>query len=403
MKLQGMPTRSASSAGDARPRKKDTQGLTVLRDMNSRRILHLLRQHNPCSCSDLARFSRLSVPTVVNSVARMEQIGLVKNVGKGSSSGGRPPDMLAFNPSYGYVAGVEIGEGIIRVGIADLSGQLLGESVAELGDRTWPLAVVDRIVTMLTSLRESLRIPVKRLLSAGVSAPGITRVDEGIVVSVTAMPSWKSVPLRHLLEEKLGCPVKVENDVNAAALGEHSYGIAQGENNFVFLHIGRGLGAGLFINGKLHHGPQWTAGEIGNLPLQARKSAAGSLEGAICSNAVERQWRETAGSKGVPADLRSVEILDRARQGDRLARKIVEKNSEYLAMTCSYLSLILNCSLIVFGGELGMHPALFDATVARLETHDLARPRLIVAQLGIMAELRGALRLALQVAEAALP
>jgi glucokinase len=265
------------------------------------------------------------------------------------------------------------------------------------------LAVVDKIVTLLTALRESLRIPAKRLLSAGVSAPGITRVDEGIVVSVTAMPSWKSVPLRRLLEEKLGMPVKVENDVNAAALGEHSYGIAQGENNFVFLHIGRGLGAGLFINGKLHHGPQWTAGEIGNLPLQARKSPAGSLEGAICSNAIERQWREMAGSKGAPANLRSVEILDRARQGDRLARKIVEKNSEYLAMTCSYLSLILNCSLIVFGGELGMHPALFEATVARLESHDLAKPRLTIAQLGIMAELRGALRLALQVADAALP
>jgi hypothetical protein len=72
-------------------------------------------------------------------------------------------------------------------------------------------------------------------------------------------------------------------------------------------------------------------------------------------------------------------------------------------MTCSYLGLILNCSLIVFGGELGVHPALFDATVERLKGHDFARPRLAVTQLGMMAELRGALRLALQFAEAALP
>jgi glucokinase len=383
--------------------KKATQGLAVLRDMNSRRILQLLRQHNPCSCSDLARFSGLSVPTVVSSVARMQQLGIVKHMGKGWSSGGRRPDMLSFNESYGYIAGIEIGEGIIRVGIADLSGRLLGESTAELGERTWPVPVIDKIATLLSTLRESLKIPARRLLSAGVSVPGVTNVDGGVVVSVTAMQAWENVPLQRLLEEKLGVPVKVENDVNVAALGEHSYGIAQGENNFVFLHIGRGFGAGLFINGKLHHGPDWTAGEVGNLPLRAHKSRVGGMEEAICSNAIERQWRELAKGARVPLDLRGAEVLDRARQGDRIARKIVNRTSEYIAMACSCLSLILNCSLIVFGGELGMHPALFETTVGLLENHSFPKPRIVVAQLGMMAELRGALRLALQVAEAALP
>jgi glucokinase len=319
--------------------------------------------------------------------------------------------MLAFNESYGYVAGVEIGEGIIRAGFADLSGKMLGEAVDELGDKSWPGAVIEKIVALLASLRESLRIPAKRLLSVGVSAPGITDVDAGIVVSVPAMQAWENVPLRRLLEEKLSLPVKVENDVNIAALGEHSYGVAQEEANFVFLHIGRGLGAGLFVNGKLHHGPEWTAGEIGYLQLQAaavqpvRKSQVGALEAAIGTTAIERQWREIveAGESSQPAGLRAVQILDLALQGDPAARRIVDRSADYLAMMCSYLSLILNCSLIVFGGELGMHPALFDATVERLNGHDFARPRLAVTQLGMMVELRGTLRLALQVAEAALP
>lgn len=71
-------------------------------------------------------------------------------------------------------------------------------------------------------------------------------------------------------------------------------------------------------------------------------------------------------------------------------------------MVCSYLSLIINCSLIVLGGELGMHPALFQATCSRLEGHDFARPRIAVTQLGVKAELRGALRLALEATDAAL-
>jgi len=390
-------------------KQKTSRGPSVLRDMNSRAILQLLRLHHPCSCSDLARYSGLSVPTVVSSVTRLERMGLIKRVGKGSSSGGRPPHMLRFNESYGYVAGIEIGEGVLRAGIADLSGSLLGESAIGVGENVWPAAVVNRMAAQLGALRESLRIPAKRLLGVGVSAPGITDVEGGVVVSVPSMPGWENVPLRRLLEEKLRLPVMIENDVNVAALGEHSYGIAQGERNFVFVHIGRGVGAGLFINGQLHHGPDCTAGEIGYLLLPGsgmqavRKSQVGALEAAIGTAGVERQWRElvAATASAELAGLRSIEILDRAVEGDSLAQQIVDRSAECLAMVCSYLSLILNCSLIVLGGELGMHPALFQATCARLDS-DFARPRLAITQLGIKAELRGAVRLALEATEAAL-
>jgi len=390
--------------------KKAGRGPSVLRDINSRNILQLLRLHHPCSCSDLARFSGLSVPTVVSSVVRLERLGLVKRLGKGSSSGGRPPDMLSFNESYGYVAGIDISEGLIRAGLADLAGRLLAESSIEIGEKSWPMAVVEQMVALLAALRESQRIPAKRLLGVGVSAPGITDVDAGLVVSVPSMPGWENVPLGTLLAEKIRVPVVVENDVNVAALGEHSYGIAQGERNFVFIHIGRGVGAGLFINGQLHHGPEWTAGEIGYLlvpgsAVQAvRKSQVGALEAAIGISGIERQWRELfpADADGL-AHLGSVAILDRALEGDPRAQRIVDRISEYLAMVCSYLSLILNCSLIVFGGEVGMHPALLQAVSARLAEHDVAHPRLAVTQLGPNVEMRGALCLALQAAEAALP
>jgi glucokinase len=391
-------------------RKPPSRGPSVLRDINLRTVLRLLRVHNPCSCSDLARYSGLSVPTVASSVARLEDIGLAKRLGKGSSSGGRPPHLLRFNETYGYVAGIDISERLIRVGIADLSGQLLGESTGEIGDKIWPMAVVERTVSLLGTLREQLRIPSKRLLAVGAAAPGITDVAAGLVVSVPSMAGWENVPLGRLLTEKLGVQAIVENDVNLAALGEHSYGIAQGERNFVFIHIGRGVGAGLMINGEVHHGPEWTAGEIGYLLVfgrlqPVRKSQVGALEAAIGTCGIERQWRELL-AQNAEAGLETLtgsEILDRAAQGDPLARRIVDKTSEYLAMVCSYLSLILNCSLIVFGGELGVHPALLQATSARLEEHDFAHPHLAITQLGTHAQLRGALRLALQAAETVLP
>jgi hypothetical protein len=71
-------------------------------------------------------------------VARLEHIGLAKRLGKGSSSGGRPPHLPRFNETYGYVAGIDISANLIRIGIADLSGQPLGESTGEIGEKTWP-------------------------------------------------------------------------------------------------------------------------------------------------------------------------------------------------------------------------------------------------------------------------
>lgn len=391
-------SRKSAAAKDA------SKGPGVLRDINLRAVLRLLRDHSPCSCSDLARFSGLSVPTVAASVTRLDQIGLAKRLGKGSSSGGRPPDLLRFNEAFGYVAGIDVTEASIRLSMANLNGEVIGESEGEIGEKTWPVAVVERIVGLLAAFRESLRIPAKRLLAAGVAAPGITDVDAGMVISVPTMQSWENVPLGRLLAERLHARVIVENDVNIAALGEHAYGVAQGEANFVFIHIGRGVGAGLIVNGQIHHGPEWTAGEIGYLPvpgtgLQAvRKSQIGALESAIGSAGIERRWREMGGEPG----LRAPRIFDRAQEGDADAQRIVDSVSECVAIVCSYCSLILNCSLIVFGGELGMHPALLQAIAVRLEQHDFARPRLAITKLGAKAQNRGALRVALQEADALL-
>ena len=392
-----------------RPEKPASRGSSVLRDINLRTILQLLREHGPCSCTDLARNSGLSMPTAAANVARLERKGLAKRVGTGYSSGGRPPRLLRFNQAYGYAVGVDIAESRIRVGIADLAGEMAGESWVEAGEKSWPMAVVEQVASAVGELRESLRIPAKRLLAMGGAVPGITDVDAGTVVAVPTMQGWENVPLGRLLEEKIRVPVTVENDVNMAALGEHWHGAARGERNFVFVHIGRGVGAGLFIDGQLHHGPEWTAGEIGYLlvassGIQAvRKSQGGALERVIGTCGIERQWSDLAARAGAsPEPLRAVEVLDRAAAGDPVAQQVLDSVSQTVAMVCSHLSLILNCSLIVFGGELGVHPALLQAVGALLGAHDFAHPRLTATQLGVKAELHGAVRLALESAEAAL-
>ena len=370
----------------------------LLRSINSQAVLQLLRDHSPCSCADLARLSGLSAPTVASSVALLESLKLVTRLGNGPSSGGRPPTLLEFNSTFGYVVGMEITATHIRTRIADLNGACAGEREEVIGKKSDPRSVVKQLARQFADLRSVLRIPAKRMLTAGVSAPGITDVDAGVVTFVSGMTNWEDVPLAELVKNETGLDTVVENDVNLSALAERWHGIAKDEKNFAFVSVGRGVGAGLFINGELFHGPEWTAGEIGYLYAPAngtsftQKSRAGALETSIGSEGIEAQWLRA----GRTPKLSALQILDLALTGDADAVQIVQREAAILAAVCTTLSLVINCPLIVMGGELGGHESLFRATASLLERNEFARPRLVVSPLGRDAALTGAVRLALQ-------
>src|SRR5882762_6433021 len=104
--------------------------------------------------------------------------------------------------------------------------------------------------------------PRHTLKSIAVGAPGITDVNEGIVIATSYLMGWRDVPLRALLENAFHVPAAIDNDVNLAAIGESWAGAAKGTRDFVFLAIGTGIGAGIMLNGHPFHGENWAAGEI---------------------------------------------------------------------------------------------------------------------------------------------
>ena len=382
---------------------------TLLKQLNSRQVLTLLRRNSPCSRADLVRLSGLSAPTVSSVVAYLQRKHLIKELGLGSSNGGRRPDMLCFDSSYGCVAGVDLGGSNIRLAIADLDGKILARwNVSTRGNRT-PAKIVKLISEGVRRLMQQTAIPAKNLLSIGVGAPGITDVQAGIVVSAPHLQDWQSVPFRDLLEAKLNVPATVENDVNTAALGESWAGSAKGVANFVFLAIGTGIGAGLFIADRLYHGSDWAAGEVGYFlvpgapvtPIAIDKP--GALEKIIGGNGIEQAWRKLCqnGSRNGQT-LQPTEVFEIAEQGDVRARKLLHATAQALAHTISNISVLLNTSLIVLGGAIGSSEPLLRATRKLLDRNEFARPRLAISLLREDAQLYGAVRLALDDVEAKL-
>ncbi len=381
-----------------------------LRQVNAREILRLLRSHNPCSCADLVRHSGLSAPTVSSTIEQLRQKGLVERIGPGASSGGRPPGMLRFNDTFGYVAGVDIGGTAVRVVLANLNGKVIGKWVGSLHEQSTPKHVAALIMSGIRRLQRRHRIPAKKLLAVAAGAPGITDARAGIVFSAPNLSGWKDVPLRQILEDCAKVPVAIENDVNLGALGESWSGTARGVKNFVFMAIGTGIGAGIFINGRLYHGSGWAAGEIGYLTVPGTEQTRlaihrpGPLESVIGGKGIERMWRDmpNGSESGVhhpPSQLQATGIFDLAQSGDQKAGEVLLQTARILASAIADVSAILDTSLVVLGGRVGIHPALLEATQRILEQNDVARPKLAPSSLGQEAQLFGAIWLALKVAE----
>lgn len=330
-------------------------------------------------------------------------------MGPGPSNGGRPPDLLRFNSKAGYVAGVDIGTSLVRIAIADLNGEIAGSVHVATHSKSTPAHVVSLIAAGIRKLRAHCKVPANKLLTVAVGVPGITDIQKGIVLSAPILPHWKTVPLRHILGKKVGTHTVVENDVNLAALGEGRWGIARGVKNFVFLTVGSGIGAGIFINGHLYHGADWAAGEIGYLYVPGTEESPlailkpGPLEDMIGARAIENAWLNLGGQDGEGDRRTSVVdgggILDLAEKGDPTAGRILQQTARILADAITNICVVLNPSLVVLGGRVGSRPALFKTTSRIIEFNEFCRPRVVVSTLGTEAVVLGAVQFALNVAE----
>jgi glucokinase len=336
-------------------------------------------------------------------VALLEEQNLVEAIGDGQSNGGRPPGLLRFNATHGYVGAADIGGTRLRMMLADLNGTDLTQWSCVLRERQkTPAGVCAMVQEGLKAMCATSGVPLAQVLHVTAGAPGITDVTAGIVLSAPNLKDWNDVPLRALLETRLGISVAVENDTSLAAVGEHLCGVAREATNFVFLALGTGLGAGIFMGGHLYHGANWSAGEMGYFGVGGKSREpirmlhAGQLERVIGGAGIEARWqaRISRGKKEpLPKmlELRATQILDLAAEGDRMAQEVVKGTASLLADAIADIVLLLNPEVVVLGGGIGAHPELCRLTRAMIERHELGSQLVIRSSaLGAQAQLRGA-------------
>lgn len=324
--------------------------LPALRGHNAALVLDLLRAAGEEGISrlELAERTGLTPQAVSKITARLRAEGLAAEAGRRASTGGKPRTVLRLVPAAGHAVGLHLDRDELTAVLVDLTGTVVAERRAPLAFGAGARAVVEAAVGEVRALLDGGQGGAgaggagqdgdgergagedgdgaggaggaRPVSGVGVALPGPLDHAEGVLHRVTGFPEWDGFALRDVLAERLGLPVAVDKDTNAAALG---LALAGAADSFAYLHLGTGLGAGLVLGGALHRGARTGAGEFGHQVLQldgprCECGDRGCVE-ALCLAAVARgEFEEAARVLGTAAgNLVGLLDIDRVLLGGR--------------------------------------------------------------------------------------
>jgi predicted NBD/HSP70 family sugar kinase len=343
------------------------------RQQNQAAVFNVVHRRGQVSRSEIAGELRLSPAAVTDITATLIHLGLVYEARSGESATvGRKPILLEVNYDHRFVVGVKAS----NLGLTTALTNLKAEVVAWRQDplpNTDPETVVASIGEATERLLRDAGLAPEQLAGIGLGLPGIVEVGTGRN-RYSALFGWRDVPLATLLEERLGLPAFVDNDVNALAAAEAWFGAGEDHDSFLVVTVGRGVGLGIVIGGHVYRGPFGGAGELGHVIVDpggrtCTCGPTGCLEAQIGDAALLEQAREQL--SGFSADDTVGALLERAEGGDPAALAIYAEAGTTLGRGLAMLVNVLAPTLIVLGGE-GMRAAPFLLPAARDALRDRA-------------------------------
>jgi glucokinase len=310
------------------------------------------------------------------------------------------------------VLAMDIGGTKLASGVVSESGGVLGESVRLTDPDSQPAEIIETLFALAEAAISAADTGWQSLTALGVSFGGPVDFLAGTTVTCHHLPGWDGVALRDLLAERSGLPTVMDNDANAAGLGEVVFGAARGTAHALYVTVSTGIGAGLVLGGRLYRGATGMAGELGHI-LVARGGPRcacgrrGCLEAVASGPAIARLARESLES-GADSALQAVPLPDLTAQHvaeaaghDKLAARVMAQAGEYLGVAIASAVNLVNPQVVVIGGgvsqagEVLLRP-LHDAVQRHAAPGSLKGLRVLRGQLGRRGGMFGAAALALR-------
>jgi predicted NBD/HSP70 family sugar kinase/DNA-binding CsgD family transcriptional regulator len=400
--------------GKSRPRSPEPLEKLEQRELT---ILQLIHSGVNNSRLELARLADLSPSSITAIVQRLIKKGLVVESEPTTSQLGRRPIPLQVRKDAAYLVGVDLGSFFLRIVITDINGEIVFRSQARTDMKVGRQRVLEKtFLSIHQAIRES-NIPQKLIKGIGIGHSGVIDSEAGIVLSYPRpgqMEEWRNVPLRDIFEKEFSLPCLLEDSVRTSTVAEKCFGVAKDLSDFLYIDVGMGIGAGIFLDGKIYRGGGGRAGEFGHITVNeggplCSCGNTGCLETLASSAAIIQNVR-AAVEKGIDSKIReridgdldriSIELIaEAAAEDDSLAYRVLQRAASYIGIGLANLVNLLNPKVVIFGGALFREiPQLIADPLRRIiKQRSLEKSanevQLLVSTLGGEASALGAARL----------
>ena len=343
------------------PNKADLQ---MVKDVNKSLILEIIERKYNISRADIARESGLSSTTVSSLIEELEREELVKELGHSYTRRGRRPVLYQINHESRYIVAADVGSNVLTVLVTDLKFNIIKETQTNIEDQIGQ----ELVRTLYQTINEGIinsGVDRSRIIGVGVASPGLVDHQSGTVMKSVNL-QWEAIPLKGILEHELELPVYVENMNHSAAVGEFERGLNSKASRFLYLNIGRGVGASIILNGEILWGSGVGAGELGHFIMDRNGErcscgARGCLETLVSARVILKkarrcatQYPESLLNKIVKNDIEAITletVAQAARQNDPPVVNLLMETGEWIGIAVAGMINLLNPDVIMFGGR----------------------------------------------------
>jgi N-acetylglucosamine repressor len=391
-----------------------TGSFQLMKKINKTLILDIIRQHGPISRAEIAKVTKLTPPTVTNLVRVLLETGIIVEGDRVGSTGGRKAINLQINPKAYYAIGVDIGVSKIVAVLTDLEAHIetkVTTDITNIGKNS----ILDIINETIGKLIEKSNVQKDNILGIGAGMHGLVNTKLGTAVFAPNF-GLHNVPIQKIIEDKFGIATFLDNDVRAMAIGESWYGHGTDVENFIFINVGMGIGAGIVLNNEVYHGVSESAGEIGHTTVledgpRCNCGNYGCLEvmaagPGIAQRAIKEIKRGTVSKLldrvGTKLELITAKMIyEEASKGDELSIRIINDTGKFIGIGIANMINIFNPEKVIIGGgvseagEMLLEPLIQTVMIRAMEV-PASVVKILPTQLGENAGAIGAATLVLR-------
>lgn len=338
------------------------------KELNRALILKLISTKSPISRIELSKLTQLSKMSVTNIVNELMEKNLVVETDLSTedhletTSAGRTPVMLACNPSKLRSIGVYVSRDKCEAALIDINGRVLFRTSVSFAAIESTDTFIDKVTSQVDRVLSDSHHTIQDIRGIGVASIGPLDIFRGAILEPINFHGLEEIPITESLTTRYGCPVYINNDMNASALAEKYHGVARDNHNFVYVGVTNGVGAGIITNDRLFVGHRGFSGEFGHMSI--------NLDGPLCpcgnKGCLEmyakipeiirhfNDARQLGMTSSLETDATWPDIVEHAKKGDELCLMLIHRLSKYLSVGLVNLANIFDPETIVLGHDIAL-------------------------------------------------